>query len=572
MTSASKKSPRFDSILIVTYGRSGSTLLQGVLNALPSVLIRGENYNFCWGIYQAWKSICVAKLKFGDSNKTKMKSSSWYGAELLSPSNFQEMARELIKVQLGIPSDSDMVWGFKEIRYIDFLDELPNFLNFMKILFPGVAIIFNTRELPAVLESGWWYSKNKDETTNLLRKADRVFFEYAEKNNNAFVQRYERTILGEPGLRPLFEFLSMWPDIEEISNVLQTRHSYEVKETTISQSIKNRHDKASKNYADSKEDLRALAHIKSAELNLCDEKHILISTIRDEIQRLPWFLEHYRALGTKEFFIIDNGSTDGSTEFLKEQDDVTLYSAPKGQYNSSGFGTVWTDALSYKHGINRWALVADVDELLVWPNCFTEKIPGLVKKAERLGLNRVFTPMVDVYGKTPCSEMPPYEVGKPFSVWCNLMDHVSLMKYGFHNGRFSLFGGPRMRFGKSGESPPIMSKQKLYFVEQNGFRSINPHFDNYVLPSPLVAPLLHYKFMPDFKYKIDKAIYEGQHWKNAREYKNYKEAELYKRIIVGAMSVPVDSPDGLSAFIEQISATIRAAGVSGSIHWRRFDN
>lgn len=142
MTSASKKSPSFDSILVVTYGRSGSTLLQGVLNALPSVLIRGENYNFCWGIYQAWKSICVAKLKFGDSNKTKMKSSSWYGAELLSPSNFQEMARELIKVQLGIPSDSDMVWGFKEIRYIDFLDELPKFLDFMKILFSGCCDYF----------------------------------------------------------------------------------------------------------------------------------------------------------------------------------------------------------------------------------------------------------------------------------------------------------------------------------------------------------------------------------------------------------------------------------------------
>ena len=116
-------SPKYNVILIVSYGRSGSTLLQGVVNTLPKVDIKGENYNFCWGIYQAWKSICVAKSKFGVGNKTKMKSSSWYGAELLSPSNFQETASKLIKEQFGILNDSDIVWGFKEIRYVDFLDE-----------------------------------------------------------------------------------------------------------------------------------------------------------------------------------------------------------------------------------------------------------------------------------------------------------------------------------------------------------------------------------------------------------------------------------------------------------------
>ena len=35
--------PDLGYIFIVTYGRSGSTLLQGILNSIPGYLVRGEN-------------------------------------------------------------------------------------------------------------------------------------------------------------------------------------------------------------------------------------------------------------------------------------------------------------------------------------------------------------------------------------------------------------------------------------------------------------------------------------------------------------------------------------------------
>ena len=37
--------PRFRTVNIVTYGRSGSTLLMGLLNAIDGYRIRGENFN-----------------------------------------------------------------------------------------------------------------------------------------------------------------------------------------------------------------------------------------------------------------------------------------------------------------------------------------------------------------------------------------------------------------------------------------------------------------------------------------------------------------------------------------------
>ena len=55
---------------------------------------------------------------------------------------------------------------------------------------------------------------------------------------------------------------------------------------------------------------------------------LCFSTMRNEIIRLPFFLEHHRALGVDHFLIVDNGSDDGTTEYLAAQPDVSLWSTP----------------------------------------------------------------------------------------------------------------------------------------------------------------------------------------------------------------------------------------------------
>ena len=40
-------------VFVVTYGRSGSTLVQGLLNAFPRVLVRGENDLYLLDLYRA---------------------------------------------------------------------------------------------------------------------------------------------------------------------------------------------------------------------------------------------------------------------------------------------------------------------------------------------------------------------------------------------------------------------------------------------------------------------------------------------------------------------------------------
>jgi len=67
---------------------------------------------------------------------------------------------------------------------------------------------------------------------------------------------------------------------------------------------------------------------------------LAVSTVRNEIVRLPYFLAHHRKLGVGHFLFVDNGSDDGTIEFLGKQPDVSLWVATD-SYKESRFGVDW---------------------------------------------------------------------------------------------------------------------------------------------------------------------------------------------------------------------------------------
>lgn len=127
-----------------------------------------------------------------------------------------------------------------------------------------------------------------------------------------------------------------------------------------------------------------------------------------------------------------------------------------------------------------------------------------------------------------------------------------------------------MRFTTDMTRPPIMSKQSLYYVESNGLQQTGAHFDNYGTPSPLVVPLLHYKFLPDFDKRIDAAIADGQYWNNAADYRSYKKLSLSEKVLLLDDSIRVRDGNDLRQYISTLSETIRSAGLSGSLHLKSF--
>ena len=71
---------------------------------------------------------------------------------------------------------------------------------------------------------------------------------------------------------------------------------------------------------------------------------MLIAVGRNERAIMPAFFNHYRNLGVRQFAILDNLSTDGSLDYLVEQNDVFCFSSPN-QYKYSMFGVAWQKLL-----------------------------------------------------------------------------------------------------------------------------------------------------------------------------------------------------------------------------------
>jgi hypothetical protein len=85
---------------------------------------------------------------------------------------------------------------------------------------------------------------------------------------------------------------------------------------------------------------RQLTPVADRTANLPAQPILLFSTVRNERVRLPYFLTYYRRLGIDHFLIVDNGSDDGTREYLADQPDVSrLVTPPRA---TSSRASAWT--------------------------------------------------------------------------------------------------------------------------------------------------------------------------------------------------------------------------------------
>lgn len=255
--------------------------------------------------------------------------------------------------------------------------------------------------------------------------------------------------------------------------------------------------------------------LKKAERGKKKEDPILICVLLNEIERIEFFLEHYRRIGFRRFAIIDNGSKDGTVEYLKGQPDVELFQTKDKFETKTKIG--WINRIISYYGTQHWYLVADADELLVWQGVEKGNIQNIIKELNHKKMMRVRALMVDMYSKEKT-----WDTSESFD---EIIPKCKYFDYNTYYHRKSdelylLYGGPRKRvLGRD----VWLTKYPLFKFDKNELL-INPHaiypYNNEKIPCYFA--ILHYKFLTqNDKKKMRKYAREESYACKSAEYKAY---------------------------------------------------
>lgn len=225
-------SPNFNSVLIVTYGRTGSTLLQGLLNSIDGYYIKGENCNFIFKLFESQTRLLRAMEHGNNTSASALNSQGathpFFGAEKHNLFLFKQDCRLLIKHQLLSVEPTPRVFGFKEVRYIDEIDnDLAGYLEFLKEVFPNPCFLILDRDFDSVKNSAWWKDGDHDILFSKIEKFRSYLSIFCVENSaRCFTIDYGDIVIKNDRLKELFTFLGEFYVEDRVDAVLAMRHSY----------------------------------------------------------------------------------------------------------------------------------------------------------------------------------------------------------------------------------------------------------------------------------------------------------------------------------------------------------
>ena len=306
---------------------------------------------------------------------------------------------------------------------------------------------------------------------------------------------------------------------------------------------------------------------------------LCMALAHNEARRAEDFLRHYRRLGVVHFLILDDHSTDGTLELMREQPDVSLFT-PNGT-NYREHKVDWRNDILGAHADGRWVLVPDLDELFVYPHCDAQALGAFTDHLTREGAEAVFAPMVEMYADARLDE-PVYQPGASMLAAFPFFDadgYRLVAAKRKHRKHFpipalDMHGGPRERLfynfspdalsaprrwavkrfahlhramqptpaeqagnllarialsGKAPRPPLLMSKIALLKWRPGLSFAGGPHAVSAPLPlSANWGALLHFKFI-DLPGQVAYTAARGQHAKGAVHYKTLQARGDYHR-------------------------------------------
>lgn len=286
----------------------------------------------------------------------------------------------------------------------------------------------------------------------------------------------------------------------------------------------------------------------------------LFSKMRNEKLRLPAFLRHYRGLGVGRFFIVDNGSSDGSTEYLLAQPDVHVFRTTA-RFREARGGTDWLNALLQEFGVGSWCVTVDVDELLWFPGSDQIDLQRLTTYFDSHGYEALACLLLDLYPGGPlskCNYSSEQDLIKA-APYFDIGPYTSTKPVAGRSPSCGIFGGVRGRvfYPEARSRPlewrlryalftwipgkipylrtwsvlrkrrpvisPILTKIPLVrWTQDSKYLDVN-HFVSPKVVAPESGVLLHFKFLQDFHERAMNEMARGEYFAGGSEYRRYCE-------------------------------------------------
>jgi hypothetical protein len=272
----------------------------------------------------------------------------------------------------------------------------------------------------------------------------------------------------------------------------------------------------------------------------------LFLMMRDEEYFLPFFFDHYRALGVEVFIIYDDRSGPAAFDYLMAQPDTVILQSDyhfgdpfvmESTGEARPAQNVLKERLPEIFLPNQWTVQVDADEFMILPSGYSD-LNAFIEYLDDIGQPYATAPMVDFYAETlndrnyaktldPFAGSPFFDAG-PYYYWIG------------RDRPISFAAGVRARllkrlcethpdkvlplYGGAFPSPAWQWKSPL-LKHGSGITRVGEHRMT-IAPSPDAAAvaLAHFKFCPNLDEKIAVALNEGQHYASSAEYAFLKAA------------------------------------------------
>ena len=249
---------------------------------------------------------------------------------------------------------------------------------------------------------------------------------------------------------------------------------------------------------------------------------LMVIVVRNEAQRLPYMLDYYRRLGVTHVLAVDNDSTDGSAELLRDAADVSLWKTGA-SYREARFGLDWASWLLMRYGHGHWCLMADADELLVYAGCNRHDLRDLTALLDARGQLAFGALMLDLYPQGPVGEADAAPGDDPLAVlgWFDPAPYRVVRQEPAMN--LWVQGGVRERmfFADDPRRSPTLNKLPLVrwnrrWAYTNSSHALLPWVVNMDYTGPGGAEpagaLLHTKFLADSVTRAVEDLSRRQHF------------------------------------------------------------